>query len=219
MNRRDRLLLMAAIVLLGGIVFKFLIHDPQQAEYNTLVANRDAAAAELARDRQVVARAPQARAEYERIRAHIATVEQRLPQRKEIPALLTAMEQFTKQVGVILQSIRPGPLTAVTVAPAATQPSAAGGHGQAGGAGPGQTPPGQARPGRVLAYSSMPVDLAVSGTFAQIVEYLGELRDFPRLVIVDSVSLNPAGPPKLNVNIKAEIYTLGTPPGQTGGTR
>ncbi len=225
MNRRDRLLLMLAMVLLGGIVFKFLIHDPQQAEYNTLVATRDAAAAELARDRQVVARAQQARAEYERIRTHIATVERKLPQRKEIPALLTAMEQFTKQVGVTLQSIRPGPLTAVTVAPAATQPSAAtqsaaaAGQGQAGGAAPGQTRPGQARAGRVLAYSSMPVDISLSGTFAQIVEYLGDLRNFPRLVIVDSVSLNPAGLPKLNVNIKAEIYTLGTPSAQTGGTR
>ena len=222
MNRRERLMLMVAIVLLGGIVFKFLIHDPQQAEYNTLVTARDAAAGELARDQQIVARAQRAREEYERVRAHIAAVEQKLPQRKEIPALLTAMEQFTKQVGVTLQSIRPGPLTAVTVAPAATQPSAAAGQAQPGAGqgqtgGPGPTRPGQARPGRVLAYSSMPVDLALSGTFAQVVEYLRELRSFPRLVIVDSVSLNPAAVPKLNVNIKAEIYTLGTP--QAGATR
>lgn len=207
MNRRERLMLMIGIVLLGGIVFKFLIHDPAQAEYETLVAGRDAAAAELARDQQVVARAAQARAEYERVRAHIAAVEQKLPQRKEIPALLTAMENFTKQVGVTLQSIKPGSLTAVTAPPAAAQASAAGGQAQA-----------QAKPVKVLAYSSMPVDISLSGSFAQTVEYLRNLRDFPRLVIVDSVSLSPQGLPKLGVTIHASIYTLGAPPAP-GGTK
>lgn len=205
MNRRERLMLMAGILLLGGIVFKFLIHDPAQAEYQTLVTGRDAAAAELTRDQQIVARAEQARAEYERVRAHIAMVEQKLPRRKEIPALLTAMEVFTKQVGVTLQSIRPGPLAAVTIPPAAAQASASGGQ-----------PQGQARPAHALAYASMPVDISLAGTFAQTVEYLRELRNFPRLVIVDSVSLSPQGLPKLGVTIKAEIYTLGAPPAPAG---
>ena len=208
MNRRERLMLMIGIVLLGGIVFKFLIHDPAQAEYETLVAGRDAAAAELTRDQQIVARAEQARAEYTRVRAHIAAVEQKLPQRKEIPALLTAMEDFTKQVGVTLQSIKPGPLSAVTPPPAAAQASAAGGQGQT-----------RARAAHVLAYSSMPVDISLTGTFAQTVEYLRDLRNFPRLVIVDSVSLSPQGAPKLSVTIHAQIYTLGAPPAPAGGTR
>jgi len=210
MNRRERLMLMAAIVLLGGIVFKFLIYDPQQAQYETLVAARDAAAGELARDEQIVARAQQARSEYERLRSHIAAVEQKLPQRKEIPALLTAMEGFTHRVGVDFVSIRPGPLTAVS-APAA--------GGQAVPAGSRTTPPTarQAGAGRALPYSSMPVDLSIAGTFAQTVEYLRELRNFPRLVIVNSVSLSPQHAPKLGVTIKAEIYTAGTPPGQADG--
>ena len=229
MNRRERLMLMVAIVLLGGIIFKFLIHDPQQAQYETLVSSRDAAAAELAKDELIVARAEQAREEYERVRAHIAAVEQKLPQRKEIPALLTAMEQFTKQVGVTLDSIRPGPLTpvapaaAATPAPAttaaqapataATQAPATAGQGPAGGSGQ-----GPAHPQRSAVYSSMPVDISLSGTFAQVVEYLRDLRSFPRLIIVDSVSLTPQGPPKLAVTIHSEIYTLGAPSGQTGGT-
>ena len=207
MNRRERLMLMVAIVMLGGIIFKFLIHDPQQAQYTTLVAARDAVADELARDEQIVARAPQARAEYERARAHIAAVEQKLPQRKEIPALLTAMEEFTKSVGVVFQSIHPGPLSAVTLPPAAAQASSPAGA-------QGQTRPGQHPP----LYSSMPVDITLSGTFAQTVEYLRGLKNFPRLVIIDSVSLTPQTLPKLGVTIKAEIYTLGTPQAPTGGT-
>lgn len=212
MSRRERLLLMAAIVLLGGIVFKFLIHDPKQAEYNTLVAARDAVASELVRDQQVVARAEKERAEYERLRAHIAAVERKLPQRKEIPALLTAMEHLTKQVGVSLGSIKPGALS--PVAPAPTAPGAAAqGSGAQGSAAGGQTPAKTA----AAMYSSMPVDLVLGGTFAQTLEYLRDLRSFPRLLIVDSVSLSPQGPPSLGVTIHAEIYTLGAPQAPTGG--
>lgn len=210
MNRRERLMLMVAIVLLGGIIFKFFIHDPAQAEYTTLAAARDSAAAELTKDQQIVARAEHARQEYERLRAYIATMEQKLPQRKEIPALLTAMEQFTKQVGVTLSSIHPGTLTAVNAAPAGAQGQAPAGQAPAAGAGQ--------KPARTLAYSSMPVDLLLSGTFAQTVDYLKQLRNFPRLIIVDSVSLAPQTLPKLNVTIRAEMYTLGTPSTQTGGT-
>jgi Tfp pilus assembly protein PilO len=224
MNRRERLLLMVAIVLLGGIGFKFLIHDPHQAEYNTLVTARDAAADELARDERIVARAPQARAEYERVRAHIAAVEQKLPQRKEIPALLTAMEQFTKQVGVTLMSLRPGPLTAITPAaasqtPTGARPSTAAQTSTAGGPGQGPAGAGTARSGHAPAYSSMPVEIALEGTFAQTVEYLRNLNSIPRLVIVDSVALTPLAFPKLGVSIRAEIYTLGTPSTPAGGTR
>jgi Tfp pilus assembly protein PilO len=204
MNRRDRLILMGLCVVLGAIFFKFMIHDPHQAEYQNLVATRDAVAAELARDQQVVARAAASREEYEQMRAHIASVEQKLPQTKEIPALLTAMERFTKEVGVTFQSIRPAELKQVT-APAVQTPGAAG-----------SAPAPSSRP---LAYSSMEVDLSIMGSFAQTVEYLRGLRNFPRLIIVDSVSVTPAGFPKLGVNIHASIYTLGAPDQRTGGAR
>jgi Tfp pilus assembly protein PilO len=202
MNRRERAMLMIAVVTLGAIIFKFMIHDPQQAQHETLVAARDAAQAELDKDERIVARAAQARAEYERVRSYIATVEKKLPQRKEIPALLTAMEQFTHHVGVSFESIHPGTLTAVN-APQAPAPAAAHPRGAA--------PANGQQTGRAVPYSSMAVDISLRGTFAQTVQYLGELRNFPRLVIVDSVALSPYGFPHLGITIKAEIFTLGTP--------
>jgi Tfp pilus assembly protein PilO len=206
MNRRERIMLMVAVVLLGGIIYKFLIHDPKQAEYQSLVAVRDATAAELTRDQQVVARAEASRREYDRMRAHIAAIEQKLPQTKEIPALLTAMESFTKQVGVTFQSIRPAQLIPIVAAASPGAPRTG-----ATGAAPARA--GAPAPAAVkqLNYSSMGVDLTISGTFAQVVEYLRGLRQFPRLVIVDSVSVAPAGVPKLGVNIHSTIFTLGTP--------
>ena len=206
MNRRERLMLMVAIVILGGIVFKFMIHDPQQAQYQVLAAARDSAQAELDRDERIVARAAQARAEYERVRTYIATVERKLPQRKEIPALLTAMEQFTHHVGVTFESIHPGTLAAVVAA----QPAQSSQKGQTPEAGhPGGTSAQQAA--KQIPYSSMQVDLQLRGTFAQAVQYLRELRNFPRLVIVNSVSMSPSTYPNLGITIRAEIFTLGTP--------
>jgi Tfp pilus assembly protein PilO len=203
MNRRERVMLMIAIVMLGAIIFKFMIHDPQQAQYETLVVARDSAQAELDKDERIVARAAQARAEYERMKSYIATVEQKMPQRKEIPALLTAMEEFTHHVGVTFQSIHPGTLTAV-MAQQSGQPAqpAAPAH-------PAGT--GATTPAKPIPYSSMSVDISLTGTFAQTVQYLRELRNFPRLIIVDSVALTPNGFPHLSINIKTEIFTLGTP--------
>lgn len=211
MSRRERVMLIVAVVLLGAIVFKYLIYDSKEAEHATLVVARDAAADELARDERIVARAEQARAEYERLRSYIATVEQKLPQQKEIPALLTSMERYTGKVGVVFQSIRPGPLTAVGAPSSSGQAQKPGaGAGQAGSAAQGSTT------ARQVPYSSMPVDLSIQGTFAQTVEYLRGLRNFPRLVIVDAIALTPQKFPQLGVTIRAEIYTTGTPSGQVG---
>jgi len=95
MNARERLLLIAAVIMLGGVVFKFLIYDPQQAAYASLVQERDAASQELDRNKRILARANSVRAEYNRLISFIATVEAKLPTRKEIPALLTACLLYT----------------------------------------------------------------------------------------------------------------------------
>jgi Tfp pilus assembly protein PilO len=206
MNTRERLMLIAAIVLLGAVCFKFVIYDPHEAAYTQLVQARDAAGAELRRNQQIMARSDQVHQEYNRLTAFIATVEAKLPAGKDIPALLTSMEQFTKRLGMSLDSIQPGALVPVT------QDQGAGGKG---------TPPAAAPGGagaKAVPYSKMEVRLSLTGTFDQVVQYLRDLRDFPRLIIVDNVSLAPKQLPRLNVNLTTEIYTLGSTGGTQGGT-
>jgi len=196
MNRRERALLIAAIVMLGAVVFKFLIYDPQQAQYATLVQAREVAAGELAREKQVLARADGVHREYNRLAAFVKTVEAKLPRDTEIPALLTRMEQFTRTLGIGLEGIRPGPLEPVVEAKAA-----------GGASGTATAQKGAAKP---LAYSRMTVSMTLTGTFAQTVEYLKELRRFPRLILVDTISLTPQKFPSLGVSLQTQIYTLGT---------
>lgn len=191
MNPRERLLLMIGVVLLGLVAFKYLIYDPQQATYNTLVAAREAARAELAKDQQILAREQQVRQEYARLSVLVKTMEAKLPNTKEIPPLLTSMEQYTRRVGVELERLHPGALTVVQAAPATTSQS---------GAAPSSAP--------TLPYSKMDVDLNLTGSFAQALTYLRDLRGLPRLVIVNAVNMNPQKYPQLSVGLQAEIYVL-----------
>ncbi len=215
MNARERLLLIAAIILLGGVCFKFVIYDHQQAAHASLVEARDAAAAELARNQRILARADKVHAEYDRLTTFIATVEAKLPTSKEIPSLLTAMEQFTHRLGIGLESFQPGSLQPVTSTGAPANPSS-GAAGQAGTAGGGASS-GEA-PGKAVPYSRMQVSLTLTGTFAQVVEYLRELRGFPRLIVVESIALSPQTLPRLSASLTTEIYTLSPTPGASSGT-
>jgi Tfp pilus assembly protein PilO len=195
MNPRERLMLMVAIVLLGGVVWKFMVHDPQAAQYAQLVQARDAAKAELDKDRQILAREQQVRQEYARLSALVRLMEAKLPSEKEIPALLTAMEQFTRRIDVGLDSIHPTQLQVVT---ASGQPAS--------GASKTVTT-------KNLPYSRMEVGLGLSGTFGQAMTYLRQLHDLPRLVVVDSVTMSPKKLPLLTMTINTEIYVVGTPAG------
>ncbi len=209
MNPRERTMLIGAIVLLGAIVFYYLIYTPQNAEYATLVQQRDAAQAQLVHDQQILARAAQVQQEYDRLSSFIRTVQSKLPGSKEIPSLLTAMEQLTRAVGVEFSSIRPSPpkpyaagTSAANGTPAGGQPSGAGG-GTAGGA---AKPP-------ALQVEQMDVGLSVAGTFGQLVQYLQRLQDFPRLITVSSVNVSPQSvpgqaSPKLSVTLQAATYIL-----------
>lgn len=209
LNARERLMLIVAVVLLGAICFKFFIYDPQQAAYASLVAVRDTAAGELAKDQRIVAQAPKVQAEYDRLRAFIAKLEAKLPISKEIPALLIAMEQLTHRLGIGFDGIRPGPLESVT---STGSPIPAGASGQAAGGAAAKEAAGKPVP-----YSRMQVGLTISGSFAQVVEYLRQLREFPRLIVVQSVSLAPQKLSTLGTSLTTEIYTLGATPGSPSG--
>lgn len=190
MSARERLMLIAAIVMLGGVCYKFLIHDPQQAAYVSLIQERDTAAAELTRNERILATADAVHREYDRLTAFIATMESKLPSIKDIPPLLTAMEQFTRKLGIKFDSIQPGVLTPVS-------DSAAGGAN-----------PKAPRSSKALPYSRIEVRLSLTGTYAQLVQYLRDLREFPRLIVVDSVALGPQKLPLLSASLVSEIYTV-----------
>lgn len=201
MNPRERLMLMIGVFLLGLVAFKFLVYDPQRAEYNSLVQAREAARAELTKDQQILARGEQVRAEYARLTAFVKTMEAKLPTTKEIPPLLTTMEQFTQRIGVRLESFHPAGVNVVQSG--GVKPAASGGAAPA-------TSSGMSTAAQALPYSRMEVDMGLAGSFGQALTYLRDLRSLPRLVIVDGITMSPRSYPQLGVSLITEIYILGT---------
>ncbi len=198
MNPRERMMLMLGVVLLGGVIWKFMIYDPQSQQYASLVAARDAARSELIRDQQILAREAEVRQEYARLSAFVVIMEARLPSQKELPPLLTTMEQFVRRLGISMESFRPSPLQAVT------------GPGAQGGTAAAQPAPVSGGV-RMPTYSKMDLNLGLTGTFAQIMAYLRDLHALPRLVVVNGVTLAPEKAPRLTVSIASEIYVVNTP--------
>lgn len=193
MNKRERVMLMIAIAVLGGVCLKFFVYDPQETAYASLEQTRDTAASDLQRHQQIMLRSSQVRAQYERLAGRLATVEAKLPTDDEVPALLAAMERFTTRLGMRMISISPG-----ATAPATSDDSAKG-----------------SAAGKSAPYLKMPLKLTVRGRYPQVVQFFTQLRDFPRLVVVNNISVAPEKLPELTVGVDADIFVLSAtaPPG------
>lgn len=194
MNSRERLMLILGILLLGVVCLKFFVYDPQQVAYADLEQTRDSASADLLRHQQIMLRSGQVRAQYRALAGQLASVEAKLPKDDEIPALLTAMQQFTTDRGLRIISISPGEPHDPTV------------DADAKGAAAHATSTPKSAP-----YAIMPLKLTVRGTFPQVVHYFRDLGTFPRLVVVNSISVAPERLPQLIVSMDAEIYVLEVP--------
>ena len=192
MNSRERLMLIIGIILLGGVCLKFFVYDPQQIAYADLEQTRDSANTDLLRHQQIMLRSGQVRAQYRALTGQLATVEAKLPKDDEIPALLTAMEQFTTQRGLRIISISPGEIVDPKTEADPKNAKA--------------TSSTKAAP-----YSKMALKISVRGTFQQVVQYFHDLGSFPRLIVVNSIAVSPERLPQLIVSMDAEIYILDAP--------
>jgi Tfp pilus assembly protein PilO len=76
--------------------------------------------------------------------------------------------------------------------------------------------PPQASPGGGPAVVSL--QISVTGSYAEVVNYLDRLDDLPRLVVIDKLGLAPGGAPgsapdDLSVSITARMFTTAVPAG------
>lgn len=176
---RQRLLLIGIAVVLILLAFNYLVYQRRQAQYRTLSAELATRVAERDRLQAVAAREAALEQEFNELQSTIAVVEAKLPEEKEIPSLLVQLEELVTSLKVDLSTIAPGQLAA---APAdGTQPAP---------------------------YAVIPVRLRVSATYQQLIELMGALQNFPRLMAVKTISVSPATLPELNVDMASEAYVL-----------
>lgn len=186
---RQRLLLIAIAALLVLLAFNYLVYQPRQARYRTLTAELVQRQQERDRLRAIVGRTEALEREYSELQAVVAILDAKLPTEKEIPSLLVQLEELVTSMKVDLSVIGPGAL----------QPAQA------------QTPGGAqagAQPAGASGYGVVPVRLRVTATYPELVELLGALQNFPRLMAVKTISVGPQVLPKLVAELATEVYVL-----------
>lgn len=199
MNRRERTLLIAVGTIGVLLLFYFYIYSPRQAEYRRLQATLETQQTQLARMEATARQITRLREEFTRLQAFIADIEAKLPAQKEMPALLVQLERLTRSLAVNLLSIRPGQLQAVQ---AAAPPPAPGTRPPA----PGAPAPAPAAPGPT--YLRFPIGITVEATYDEVVRLTKELMDFPRMIAIRNIALQPRTIPKLTIAIDVETYVL-----------
>lgn len=187
MSRRERLILMILGPLGLLLLFYYFVYSPNQAEYQRLRAELTQKEAQLQQMEQIAKQIPRLRAEFARLQGFVAELETKLPAEKEMPELLVQLERLTRSLVLNFDSIRPGPLEQ-------PKPSGAGGTAQAG--------------APAYAVLRLPLSLNFRGTYDQVIRLAMALNDFPRMIAIREISLNPGQLPTLSWNVNAETYVL-----------
>jgi Tfp pilus assembly protein PilO len=198
MNKRNTLLMVA-----GALVVAFLWYSTIWSSQDKAIATADAKTAKVVDSTKAL------KARYNGLlaaqkdepirRAALDQAAVAVPESVNLTAYMRTIEKLTAESGVTLQSV-------------SQTPPSAGGSANASAAAPG--------------LASSTVDIATTGTYAQLVTFMRMLQDNPRLIVVDTITLDPgrsgadaaaplvagaaptAGGTTLSAHIKGRIFTL-----------
>jgi Tfp pilus assembly protein PilO len=188
MTRRERIILMVIFPLGALLLFYYFVYSPNRAEHARLQAQLQQQRAELQRMEDTARQITRLRAEFARLQAFVAELETKLPAEKDLPALLVQLERLARSLALNLEAIRPGPLE---------RPKPPSG-------GAAQPPAAQVAP----TYLTLPINLTIRGTFEQVVRLATSLNDFPRMIAIRDIALNPGQLPELSWAVNAVTFVL-----------
>jgi Tfp pilus assembly protein PilO len=183
MTNRDRMVLIAVIVLavLGGAWM--LLVSPERKQANELNAQVAAAQAQLISAEGKVSSARAAQSEYGSAYASVVSLGKAVPPSQEVPALIDQLTQASKAKSV--------DFSAITASGAAASSSAGASSGAA------------ASAGSTASFTSLPFSFTFSGSYFDLEHLFRQLTDFAnltpsgdlqvsgRLLTINSVSLSP----------------------------
>jgi hypothetical protein len=212
MTGRDRMVLMAVIVVAILGAAWLLVVSPERNQASSLGAQVTSAQAALASAEGELSKARAAQSQYAAAYSSIVTIGKAVPASKEVPALIYQLAQASAQKDVFFSSIASSSGSAGSSSSASTEAAAAAG------------------------FTAMPFSFVFGGTFFDLEKLLRKLTDFTtrtasgtlkvngRLLTIQSVNLTPArsetttsgahsAHSELTGNITASAYVL--PGGQT----
>jgi Tfp pilus assembly protein PilO len=141
--------------------------------------------AELQEMQEKVVQLPQLEQQYQDLRERLAVLEPSLPDADYIPTFLRQIESLAAGTRNDILLIRPKPAIKRSAADSAVQINNETGaivHG-----GPGQP---EAAPPQ-MPYDFVPIELRVQGTYWTVIDFLAELKEFPKMIAVNDISFSP----------------------------
>ncbi len=202
MNRREQILLIVAVILVTFAGYYFLAYEPQRSQNEQLTQELDSAKKELERLQGIAQQRDQLEKEFAQLQAFILSVEGKLPTMKEVPTLLVQLERLAKNLRINLQAFRPGPLEPVAAGTPA--PPAGGGTTQVAAPAGG----GAQAPKPTPQYFRFPIKMGITASYSQVLQLMSQFRDFPRLIRVRKIGVNPKSVPELNLDLDIDTYVL-----------
>jgi Tfp pilus assembly protein PilO len=188
MTRRERFILMVIGPLGALLLFYYFIYSPNQAEYHRLQTQLQQQQAELQRMEETARQITRLRAEFARLQAFVAELEAKLPAEKDMPALLVQLERLARATVINLESIRPRQVEQPKPPPGGTaQPPSA---------------------GAAPTYLRFPINLNIKGTYEQVVRLASALNNFPRMIAIREIALNPTQLPELSWTLNVDAFVL-----------
>jgi len=104
---KQKLAILAAILLLIGVGFFFGLEKPKLNELKTLQGNLAKLQVDIAENRKFANNLPKFKAEFEGLKKDLEKAFDELPKSKEIPSLLTSITSAGKGVGLDFLTFRP----------------------------------------------------------------------------------------------------------------
>ena len=201
MNRRVILVAVAACLLVAGAWYAFL-WSPQSSEIRS-ARDHAATAEQQQKDLDLKLRGLQAtQKKLPELKAQLDVLRAAMPDAPQLDNAIQTVQDAAKAAGVDLTTVTPAPLAA-PVKPAPVVSAAANGTGST----TTTTPAAQAVPAPSAAVTEMKVNIAVTGTYLQVIDFVNRLNAAPRLVVVDALGLSGQADQNKNVKVITSIQS------------
>jgi Tfp pilus assembly protein PilO len=227
MTARDRIIIVAVLVVASLAGFWFLAISPKRKDATDLQSKIDVATQQLAQAEQSAAQARHAKARYDADYGEVATLGKAVPKNDALPSLLYQLQSAAHNARVNFTSLKVTSTGTPTSTPAAATATAAQSANPSAATAPAaatQAASATLPPGAVVGsagFPTMPFSFVFDGSFPDMQSFLRDVQRFVRvkggkvdvsgrLLSVDAFSLvpGPNGFPSVRANISATAYLL-----------
>jgi|GEM_PF-460978 Tfp pilus assembly protein PilO len=182
---------------LAGAVGLYVWQAGEIAKVEDLVNKKNQ---EVSSGERIAGRLMELESEYESMQNQLRFLESSVSEREYIPTMLKQVEQLAKQVNLKVSAVRPKWQT--------DEPKK-GKKKSAAKADSKTTDKDKEQAEKPSPYKKLMVDMEIAGTYWNIARFLYRMTEFPKIIAVDALSINPKNGPVYDPNLQAKVKLTG----------